>query len=125
MLPTYMYGKMKNNPCYSYQTLYRLLNGEMDDLREIASIFVKEVPADINSLKHAISQKDYKIVQYFSHKLKSSLPNFLPENHKTMPRQLELMAARQEDWMVIQQAFETMEDVSLRAVEALKVDFEF
>lgn len=41
-------------------------------IREILEVYLANNPTDLDKMKEAVEQKDWKVVRYYAHKLKSS-----------------------------------------------------
>lgn len=109
---------------FDYQKLLDIMEGEEEAVREIAMVFIDDVPQDLQALGHAVNERDYVQTKYWAHKLKSSVPNFVPEPEKNAPRALEFMARDQHPWSDIETHYQRLYAQAQRTVDALKQHFD-
>jgi HPt (histidine-containing phosphotransfer) domain-containing protein len=58
---------------YNLAKVYAISENDTDFVVNIATLFVTDVPQDLQELKHAIKEKDYKKAYSFAHKTKPTL----------------------------------------------------
>lgn len=54
------------------ENLRVLSRNNKDFIREILEVYLANMPADLDRMKHALDQDEWNTVRYFAHKLKSS-----------------------------------------------------
>ena len=58
---------------YNLAKVYLLSENDPEFVNQILSLFVAEVPSDIQQIKLGIKNKDYKLAYSYAHKIKPSL----------------------------------------------------
>lgn len=54
--------------------LYELARGDMAFIREMVSVFLDEIGAELDKLSQQIRSSDFSGIKHLSHKLRSSIP---------------------------------------------------
>ncbi|HXW13851.1 MAG TPA: response regulator [Terriglobia bacterium] len=97
-----------------------LVEGDVELLREMVAVFLKDLPKLLSNLRDALSRGDARLVESAAHALKSSLTNFSARTAMETALRLEKMG-RQGDFTQGSLAFRTVEE-EIDRVKALFID---
>ena len=74
---------------FNLSTTLTNLNGDVDLLQAIASIFHEDIPAILKALQDACARDDYIQIRHFAHTIQGMASNFHAEPLTTLVRKLE------------------------------------
>jgi HPt (histidine-containing phosphotransfer) domain-containing protein len=110
---------------YNLAKVYAISENDTEFVQQIVSLFISEVPADLQLVKEGIEEKNYKQAYSFAHKIKPTLDLL----GMTVAFEEILVV---EDWTKregkrkeIKDTFKDIEDRVEKAVKEIKKDFNF
>lgn len=107
--------------------LHNLSGNNADFEKEMITLFLHEVPLQINALKQGVAAKDYKMVKDISHKLKSFVPIIGYDNMRPFFEVLERNAREnsisQESLAVFDHRIHLIEDAFVQMEALIETDY--
>ena len=105
---------------YSLERIRSFIGNNETALLELAILFVKLAPENLESLKEGLDKKDYDTVGFYAHKLKSSIDSFEIKELMTDIRTIENNAKKRssvEDLPVLVSKLETVVHTVIREIK--------
>ena len=109
---------------YNLAKVYALSDNDPEFVLQIVSLFVNEIPDDINQIKEGIKKKDHKHAYSFAHKVKPSLDLFGLKVAFEEILQIEAWAKSEGKNKEIKETFKSVKRQVKDAIKELKKDFD-
>jgi HPt (histidine-containing phosphotransfer) domain-containing protein len=105
---------------YSAALLLDLFNRDVELLREVVGLFLRDCPARLSDIRDAVARRDGTTLARAAHSLKGSVANFAADQAVAAAQRLQLMG-RSGDWAEIDQALADLETEIENLTSTLRV----
>jgi PAS domain S-box-containing protein len=95
------------------------VDNDMDQLRQLAAMFVSDVPQYLHDIRQTIENSDHEALRRGAHKLKGAVTNFSAPDAYDISFKLEKMGKENESWTAIEQKYALLVDRVTALQEAL------
>ncbi|MFC4222115.1 Hpt domain-containing protein [Flagellimonas marina] len=109
---------------YSLDKINEMAEGDEDFVTSVVSVFLEEVPADLDGLEKAIAERDYENVYKLAHKIKPNVDILGMEQTRARALEIETMGKNTASIDEIQEKFPMLKKDVLQVVAELKKDFD-
>ncbi|MCW5517368.1 Hpt domain-containing protein [Muriicola sp. Z0-33] len=110
---------------YNLDKLNEMADGDQDFINSVISVFLEEVPQDLESLEMAITNMDYENVYKLAHKIKPNVDLLGMEQSRAVALEIENLGKSSENSEEIEQKFPLLKKDILQVISELKKDFDF
>ncbi|PWA05091.1 Hpt domain-containing protein [Flavobacterium psychrotolerans] len=110
---------------YNLAKVYLLSDNDPEFVNQILSLFVTEVPSDMQQIKIGIKTKDYKLAYSYAHKIKPSLDLLGMNVAFEEIFQIEAWAKNGGKRKEIDDTFDSLESKIEKAVKEISKNFNF
>jgi len=110
---------------YNLDKLNEMADGDQDFINSVISVFLEEVPQDLESLEVAISSMDYENVYKLAHKIKPNVDLLGMEQSRATALEIETLGKSSENSAEIEQKFPLLKKDIQQVISELKKDFSF
>ncbi|MEM8847339.1 MAG: Hpt domain-containing protein [Bacteroidota bacterium] len=108
---------------YSLDKINEMAEGDQDFVVSVVSVFLDEVPADLEGLEHAISNKDYENVYKLAHKIKPNVDLLGMEQTRATALEIETLGKNVGNMSEVEEKFPLLKKDVLQVISELKKDF--
>jgi HPt (histidine-containing phosphotransfer) domain-containing protein len=108
---------------YNLGKLNEMAEGDEDFVNSVISVFLEEVPQDLEDLEIAIVAKDYENVYKLAHKIKPNVDLLGMEQARETALEIETLGKSSSDSMEIEEKFPLLKKDILQVISELKKDF--
>lgn len=108
---------------YSLDKINEMADGDTEFISSVISVFLEEVPGDMEALESAVNQKDYENVYKLAHKIKPNVDLLGMEQTKEIALEIETLGKSVENGKVIEEKFPILKRDVDQVVAELKKDF--
>jgi HPt (histidine-containing phosphotransfer) domain-containing protein len=109
---------------YNLAKVYALSDNDPEFVMQIITLFVTEVPSDMEQIDLGIKNKDYKLAYSFAHKIKPTLDLLGMTVAFEEILQVEAWTKREGKRKEIVDTFESVKSQVEKAIKEIKKDFE-
>ena len=109
---------------YSLDKIDEMAEGDEDFVTSVVSVFLEEVPADLDGLEKAIAERDYENVYKLAHKIKPNVDILGMEQTRARALEIETMGKSTASIEEIEEKFPMLKKDVLQVVAELKKDFD-
>jgi HPt (histidine-containing phosphotransfer) domain-containing protein len=109
---------------YNLAKVYALSDNDPEFVMQIITLFVTEVPSDMEQIDLGIKNKDYKLAYSFAHKIKPTLDLLGMTVAFEEILQVEAWTKREGKRKEIVDTFESVQSQVEKAIKEIKKDFE-
>ncbi|MEC7263607.1 MAG: Hpt domain-containing protein [Bacteroidota bacterium] len=109
---------------YSLDKLNEMAEGDEDFIVSVISVFLEEVPEDLEGLERAIGARDYDTIYKLAHKIKPNVDILGMEQTRAMALDIETMGKSEASMEDIEGKFPLLKKDVLQVVSELKKDFD-
>lgn len=109
---------------YSLDKINEMAEGDEDFVTSVVSVFLEEVPADLDGLEKAIAERDYENVYKLAHKIKPNVDILGMEQTRARALEIETMGKNTASIDEIEEKFPMLKKDVLQVVAELKKDFD-
>ncbi|MEW2922722.1 Hpt domain-containing protein [Muricauda sp. ANG21] len=109
---------------YSLDKINEMAEGDEDFVTSVVSVFLEEVPADLDGLEKAIAERDYENVYKLAHKIKPNVDILGMEQTRARALEIETMGKNTASIEEIEEKFPMLKKDVLQVVAELKKDFD-
>lgn len=81
--------------------LMEFTNGDVKAIEEFIEIFLNDIPESINNILKALENKDFNVLAFMAHKLRSSLKIFGMIHLDPTLEKIELLSKAKSEWEII------------------------
>ncbi len=110
---------------YNLDKLNEMADGDQDFINSVISVFLEEVPQDLESLEAAIASMDYENVYKLAHKIKPNVDLLGMEQSRATALEIETLGKSAENSEEIAQKFPILKKDIQQVIAELKKDFSF
>ncbi|TAI46628.1 Hpt domain-containing protein [Flagellimonas allohymeniacidonis] len=108
---------------YSLDKINEMADGDNDFVISVISVFLDEVPTDLEGLESAVNNNDYESIYKLAHKIKPNVDLLGMEQTRATALEIETMGKNQASMSEIEQKFPLLKTDVLQVVSELKKDF--
>ncbi|WP_350287620.1 Hpt domain-containing protein [uncultured Croceitalea sp.] len=108
---------------YSLDKINEMAEGDEDFVRSVVTVFLEEVPEDLQALEEAISTKDYEQIYKMAHKIKPNVDLLGMEQTRANALEIETLGKQDGNFDTIQEKFPLLKTDVEQVVTELKNDF--
>ena len=109
---------------YSLDKINEMAEGDQDFIVSVVSVFLEEVPTDLEGLEDAIGQKDYENVYKLAHKIKPNVDLLGMEQTRAPALEIETLGKSVANMNEIEEKFPLLKKDVLLVISELKKDFD-
>ncbi|WP_047244745.1 Hpt domain-containing protein [Maribacter thermophilus] len=109
---------------YSLDKINEMAEGDEDFILSVISVFLEEVPADLESLEEAIKEKDYERTYQLAHKIKPNVDLLGMEQTRAAALEVETLGKKSAGWDQIESTFPILKKDIHQVIGELKNDFD-
>ncbi len=110
---------------YSLDKINEMAEGDQDFVNSVISVFLDEVPQDLESLETAIANMDYENVYKLAHKIKPNVDLLGMEQTRATALEIETLGKNPENSAEIEEKFPLLKKDIHQVISELKKDFNF
>ena len=108
---------------YSLDKINEMAAGDEEFVQSVVTVFLEEVPQDLESLERAITEKDYESVYKLAHKIKPNVDLFGMEQARATALEIETLGKSEENSAEIESKFPLLKKDVLQVIAELRKDF--
>ena len=108
---------------YSLDKINEMAAGDEEFVQSVVTVFLEEVPQDLESLERAIADKDYENVYKLAHKIKPNVDLFGMEQTRATALEIETLGKSAENSAEIEAKFPLLKKDVLQVIAELRKDF--
>ncbi|MEN8789449.1 MAG: Hpt domain-containing protein, partial [Flavobacteriaceae bacterium] len=103
--------------------LQEMAAGDEDFVHSVITVFLEEVPIDLEALEIAIREKDYENVYKLAHKIKPNVDLLGMEQTRATALEIETLGKSSENSQEIEHKFPLLKQDVLQVISELRKDF--
>ena len=108
---------------YSLDKIKEMADGDEDFINSVISVFLQEVPQDLEGLESALTEGNYQQVYQLAHKIKPNVDLLGMEQTRAAALQIETLGKSEANMSEIQTVFPGLKKDIEQVVAELKNDF--
>ncbi|SNZ02078.1 Hpt domain-containing protein [Flagellimonas pacifica] len=108
---------------YNLDKINEMAEGDQDFITSVVSVFLEEVPADLEDLEKAINERDYENVYKLAHKIKPNVDLLGMEQTRATALEIETLGKSSTSMEEIEQKFPLLKKDVLQVISELQKDF--
>jgi HPt (histidine-containing phosphotransfer) domain-containing protein len=108
---------------YSLDKINEMAEGDNDFINSVISVFLEEVPQDLESLEKALETGNYEQVYQLAHKIKPNVDLLGMEQTRAAALEIETLGKSEANMAQIQNVFPVLKKDIEQVVAELKNDF--
>ncbi len=108
---------------YSLDKINEMAEGDNDFINSVISVFLEEVPQDLESLEKALEAGNYEQVYQLAHKIKPNVDLLGMEQTRAAALEIETLGKSEANMAQIQNVFPVLKKDIEQVVAELKNDF--
>lgn len=109
---------------YSLDKINEMAEGDEEFVQSVITVFLEEVPADLESLEQAIGEKSHERVYKLAHKIKPNVDLLGMEGTRANALEIETMGKSMADMSEIESRFPQLKKDILQVIIELQNDFQ-
>ncbi|GMN11681.1 hypothetical protein MTsPCn9_28640 [Croceitalea sp. MTPC9] len=109
---------------YSLDKINEMAEGDQDFVISVISVFLEEVPEDLQNLENAISEKNFEQVYKMAHKIKPNVDLLGMEQTRATALEIETLGKSDSNLSAIEEKFPILKKDIEQVVAELHKDFE-
>ena len=109
---------------YNLDKINEMAEGDNDFILSVVSVFLEEVPEDLNALENAIEAKDFEQIYKMAHKIKPNVDLLGMEQTRANALEIETLGKNSGDLEVIQTKFPLLKKDVEQVISELQKDFD-
>lgn len=109
---------------YNLDKINEMAEGDEDFITSVISVFLEEVPEDLEGLEKAIGNKDHENVYKLAHKIKPNVDILGMEQTRDRALEIETLGKNEASMEEIKEKFPMLKKDVLQVVAELKKDFD-
>ncbi len=110
---------------YNLEKINEMADGDQDFVQSVISVFLQEVPRDLENLEIAIDKGDHDQVYKLAHKIKPNVDLLGMEQTRATALEIETLGKSEENMSEIEAKFPLLKKDVLQVISELKKDFDF
>lgn len=108
---------------YNLDKINEMAEGDQDFITSVISVFLEEVPIDLEGLEKAIAERDYENVYKLAHKIKPNVDLLGMEQTRAIALDIETLGKNADNMTQIEEKFPILKKDVLQVVAELQKDF--
>jgi len=108
---------------YSLDKIKEMADGDEDFINSVISVFLEEVPQDLEGLENALNTSNYQQVYQLAHKIKPNVDLLGMEQTRAAALQMETLGKSEANMSEIQAIFPDLKKDIEQVVAELRKDF--
>lgn len=108
---------------YNLDKIHEMAEGDEEFIKSVVTVFLEEVPSDMDGLESALEQKDYDTVYKLAHKIKPNVDLLGMEQTRAIALQIETLGRKGEDKGEIERMVPLLKQDIHQVISELKNDF--
>ncbi|MEO9511204.1 MAG: Hpt domain-containing protein [Flavobacteriaceae bacterium] len=108
---------------YNLDKINEMAEGDQDFVISVISVFLEEVPEDLESLEKAINEEDYENVYKLAHKIKPNVDLLGMEQTRAIALEIETLGKSIANMGIIREKFPILKQDVHQVISELKTDF--
>jgi HPt (histidine-containing phosphotransfer) domain-containing protein len=108
---------------YSLDKINEMAEGDEDFINSVISVFLEEVPQDLEDLENAIKKGDYENVYKLAHKIKPNVDLLGMEQSRIIALEIETLGKDPQNSGEIEKKFPLLKTDIHQVISELKKDF--
>ncbi|MBD0779008.1 Hpt domain-containing protein [Maribacter sp. ANRC-HE7] len=108
---------------YNLDKLNEMAEGDEDFINSVISVFLEEVPQDLEGLETALEEQDHQQVYQLAHKIKPNVDLLGMEQTRAVALQIETLGKNAANIIEIREVFPLLKKDIHQVVSELKNDF--
>ena len=109
---------------YNLDKINEMAEGDEDFIVSVVSVFLEEVPEDLDGLEKAINNRDYENIYKLAHKIKPNVDILGMEQTRAKALEIETLGKNTGSMAEIEEKFPILKKDVLQVVAELKNDFD-
>lgn len=109
---------------YNLDKINEMADGDQDFINSVISVFLEEVPEDLEALEKALSAKDHEQVYKLAHKIKPNVDLLGMEQTRAIALEMETLGKQEANMAEIEKRFPMLKKDINQVVSELKKDFQ-
>ncbi|PWL37324.1 Hpt domain-containing protein [Flagellimonas aquimarina] len=109
---------------YNLDKINEMAEGDQDFITSVISVFLEEVPVDLEALEKAIAERDYENVYKLAHKIKPNVDLLGMEQTRATALEIETLGKSDANMQEIENKFPLLKKDVHQVVSELKKDFD-
>lgn len=109
---------------YNLDKINEMADGDEDFITSVISVFLEEVPADLEGLEVALEQKNHHQVYQLAHKIKPNVDLLGMEQTRAIALEIETLGKESASISKIEEIFPTLKKDITQVISELKKDFQ-
>ena len=109
---------------YNLDKINEMAEGDQDFVISVISVFLEEVPVDLEGLEKAIGERDHENVYKLAHKIKPNVDLLGMEQTRATALEIETLGKNTASMDEIEQKFPLLKKDVLQVVSELQKDFD-
>lgn len=109
---------------YNLEKINEMADGDQDFVQSVISVFLQEVPRDLEDLETAIDKGDHDQVYKLAHKIKPNVDLLGMEQTRATALEIETLGKSEENMSEIEAKFPLLKKDVLQVISELKKDFD-
>jgi HPt (histidine-containing phosphotransfer) domain-containing protein len=108
---------------YNLDKLNEMAEGDQDFINSVISVFLEEVPEDLETMEQALKEKDYEQVYKMAHKIKPNVDLLGMEQTRAIALEIETLGKQEANMAEIEKRFPMLRTDINQVVSELKKDY--
>jgi HPt (histidine-containing phosphotransfer) domain-containing protein len=108
---------------YSLDKINEMADGDKDFINSVISVFLEEVPQDLEGLEKALNEGNYEQVYQLAHKIKPNVDLLGMEQTRAAALEIETLGKSEANMSEIQSVFPSLKKDVEQVVSELRKDF--
>ena len=108
---------------YNLDKINEMAEGDEEFINSVVSVFLEEVPEDLDQLEKSIAQKNYESVYQLAHKIKPNVDLLGMEQARATALEIETLGKSSANSAKIEELFPRLKKDIQQVVSELKNDF--
>lgn len=108
---------------YSLDKINEMAEGDQDFINSVITVFLEEVPEDLEALELALKEKNYDQVYKLAHKIKPNVDLLGMEQTRAAALEIETLGKKESNMDDIEKIFPALKADIHQVVGELKTDF--
>lgn len=109
---------------YSLDKINEMAEGDEEFILSVISVFLEEVPEDLQVLENALKQKDYEQVYKMAHKIKPNVDLLGMEQTREIALEIETLGKKEANMAEIEKRLPMLQKDIQQVISELKKDFD-
>jgi len=108
---------------YSLDKINEMADGDTDFIESVITVFLDEVPQDLEGLEKALAEGNYEQVYQLAHKIKPNVDLLGMEQTRAAALEIETLGKKETNMSEIQSVFPSLKKDIEQVIAELKNDF--